>query len=227
MKYTLIIPAAGRGKRMGAGKNKLFLSVSSVPLIIHTLRVFDEDPKCERIILAIHEDDYKLFEQIIAKYDIKKEIIYVEGGEERQDSVYNGVLKAIGSDYILVHDGARPFVTQAIIDDVLQMAVRKGASICAVPVKDTIKRVQELSVVETVERSSLWAVQTPQGFQTSILSEAHIVAKKDAFFGTDDASLVEYIHKEVSVVQGSYYNIKITTPDDLVVAESFLTRKDM
>ncbi|WP_416829408.1 2-C-methyl-D-erythritol 4-phosphate cytidylyltransferase [Ectobacillus polymachus] len=223
MKYTLIIPAAGRGKRMGADKNKLFLSISSVPLIIHTLRAFEQDVKCERIILAIHEDDQALFEHFILKYDIKKEIVFVKGGQERQDSVYNAVMKAIDSSYVLVHDGARPFITQAVIDDVLRMAQCKGASICAVPVKDTIKRVQDMSVVETIERSSLWSVQTPQGFQTSILYEAHERAKKDGFFGTDDASLVEYIQKEVGVVQGSYYNIKITTPDDLVVAESFLS----
>jgi 2-C-methyl-D-erythritol 4-phosphate cytidylyltransferase len=112
-----------------------------------------------------------------------------------------------------------------IINNVLQMAKNKGASICAVPVKDTIKRANGEEVAETVDRSSLWAVQTPQGFRFSGLMEAHKQAHEASFLGTDDASLVERLGRQVGIVQGSYYNIKVTTPDDLVVAESFLTRK--
>lgn len=225
MKYILVIPAAGQGKRMGAGRNKLFLPISSVPLIIHTLQVFEKDEQCAQIILAINEEERVLFQQLIEEYRLKKDIILIQGGAERQDSVYNGILHAADAEYVLVHDGARPFVTQAIINDVLHMAKEKGASICAVPVKDTIKRVRNQAVEETVERSSLWAVQTPQGFQLSVLREAHEQAHRHSFLGTDDASLVERLGKEVGVVQGSYYNIKVTTPDDLVVAEGFLNRE--
>ncbi|MFD3449201.1 2-C-methyl-D-erythritol 4-phosphate cytidylyltransferase [Microbacteriaceae bacterium 4G12] len=223
--YTLVIPAAGQGKRMGAGKNKLFLSIASVPLIIHTLRVFEQDSNCQEIILVINEMEQLLFEELLDRFQIQKKVQFVSGGAERQDSVYNGVLQAANTEYILVHDGARPFVTQTIIDNVLHMARQKGASICAVPVKDTIKRVENRAVVETVERSSLWAVQTPQGFQSSVLVEAHEKARQEGFLGTDDASLVERLNKEVGVVEGSYYNIKVTTPDDLVVAESFLAKR--
>jgi len=224
MRYTLIIPAAGQGKRMGAGQNKLFLPIASVPLIIHTLRVFEKDEACERIILAVNPDEHPVFERFIKQYDIKKQIVFAVGGQERQDSVYNGLLQASDASYVLVHDGARPFITIEIIKSVLEEAVRKGASICAVPVKDTIKRVEDGSVVETVERSKLWAVQTPQGFHLSTLSEAHEEARRAGYTGTDDASLVERLGKDVGVVSGSYFNIKVTTPDDLVVAESFLAR---
>jgi 2-C-methyl-D-erythritol 4-phosphate cytidylyltransferase len=225
MKYTLIIPAAGQGKRMGAGKNKLFLPIASIPLIIHTLQVFEQDEKCTKIILTINEEERVLFQRLITEYNLKKDIILVKGGAERQNSVYNGICHAAGAEYVLVHDGARPFVTQTIIDRVLHMAAKKGASICAVPVKDTIKRVHDETVEETVERSSLWAVQTPQGFRLPLLQEAHEQAYQQSFLGTDDASLIERLGKEVGVVQGSYYNIKVTTPEDLIVAESFLNRE--
>ncbi|GAA3317830.1 hypothetical protein GCM10020331_018180 [Ectobacillus funiculus] len=160
------------------------------------MRVFEKDEACEQIILAVNADEQPVFfERFIKQYDIKKQIVFAIGGQERQDSVYNGLLQAGKASYILVHDGARPFITIEIIQSVLAEAVRKGASICAVPVKDTIKRVEDGSVVETVERSKLWAVQTPQGFHLSTLSEAHEEARKIGYLGTDDASLVERLGK--------------------------------
>lgn len=222
MIYTLIIPAAGQGKRMGAGKNKLFLQIDSVPIIIHTLRAFEKDEQCKHIILAINEEERSYFEELLQTYPIQKDILLIQGGSERQDSVYNALMYVRDVEYVLVHDGARPFVTKKMIEDVLQMAKEKGASICAVPVKDTIKKVTHDTVVETVERSHLRAVQTPQGFHVPILLEAHESAKQAGFLGTDDASLVECLPKEVGVVGGSYHNIKVTTPEDLVIAESFL-----
>lgn len=220
--YTLIIPAAGQGKRMGAGKNKLFLQLDDAPIIIHTLRAFEKDEQCRQIILAINERERSYFEELFQTYHIQKDIQFVQGGNERQDSVYNALMYVREGEYVLVHDGARPFVTKKMIEDILQMAKEKGASICAVPVKDTIKKVMHDAVVETVERSQLRAVQTPQGFHVPILLGAHESAKQAGFLGTDDASLVERLSKEVGVVEGSYYNIKVTTPEDLVIAESFL-----
>lgn len=220
--YTLIIPAAGQGKRMGAGKNKLFLQLDDAPIIVHTLRAFEKDEQCRQIILAINERERSYFEELLQTYHIQKNILFVQGGNERQDSVYNALMHVREIEYVLVHDGARPFVTKKMIEDVLQMAKEKGASICAVPVKDTIKKVMHDTVVETVERSELRAVQTPQGFHVPTLLEAHESAKQADFLGTDDASLVERLSKEVAVVEGSYYNIKVTTPEDLVIAESFL-----
>ncbi|MDG4657840.1 2-C-methyl-D-erythritol 4-phosphate cytidylyltransferase [Ectobacillus antri] len=221
MKYTLVIPAAGKGKRMGAGINKLLIPMQSAPVIIHTLRAFENDSNCAEIILVISEDEYETFSDLLAKYDIKKDVVFVNGGSERQDSVYNGICHA-QHEYVLVHDGARPFVTEGVTQRVLDAAVEYGASICAVPVKDTIKRIVDGVVEETVERSALWAVQTPQGFHLPLLKKAHQIAREAGYNGTDDASLVEYIKHKVTVVEGSYYNIKVTTPDDLVVAEAFL-----
>ncbi|MEH7456213.1 2-C-methyl-D-erythritol 4-phosphate cytidylyltransferase [Bacillus pseudomycoides] len=220
--YTLIIPAAGQGKRMGAGKNKLFLLIDEVPIIVHTLRAFEKDEACESIIMAINEEERSYFEELMQRYPIQKSVQFIQGGAERQDSVYNALQHVKQTEYVLVHDGARPFVTNKMTHDVLNAAKQKGASICAVPVKDTVKRVEQNTVVETVERSHLRAVQTPQGFSVALLLEAHQSAKQGCFLGTDDASLVERIGKEVGVVEGSYYNIKVTTPEDLLIAESFL-----
>lgn len=220
--YTLIIPAAGQGKRMGAGKNKLFLPINDVPIIVHTLRAFEQDEACKSIIMAINEEERPYFEELLYMYHISKDIELVQGGDERQDSVYNALLHVKDVEYVLIHDGARPFVTKEMTHHVLACAKREGASICAVPVKDTVKKVEGGAVVETVERSQLRAVQTPQGFRIPILLEAHESAKQDGFSGTDDASLVERLEKRVGVVDGSYYNIKVTTPEDLLIAENFL-----
>ncbi|MDM5186556.1 2-C-methyl-D-erythritol 4-phosphate cytidylyltransferase [Bacillus sp. DX4.1] len=220
--YTLIIPAAGQGKRMGAGKNKLFLLINEVPIIVHTLRAFEKDEACKNIIMAINEEERSYFSELIQTYRIQKSVQFIQGGAERQDSVYNALQHVEHVDYVLVHDGARPFVTSKMIHHVLETAKQKGASICAVPVKDTVKKVEQNTVVETVERSQLRAVQTPQGFYVPLLLEAHESAKQGCFFGTDDASLIERLGEKVGVVEGSYYNIKVTTPEDLLIAESFL-----
>lgn len=220
--YTLIIPAAGQGKRMGAGKNKLFLLIDEVPIIIHTLRAFEQDEACKDIIMAINEEERSYFEELIHIYRIQKSVRFIQGGAERQESVYNALKHVKSTDYVLVHDGARPFVTGEMIRCVLGAAKQTGASICAVPVKDTVKKVECDTVVETLERSQLRAVQTPQGFHVPLLLEAHESAKQESFLGTDDASLIERVGKKVGVVQGSYYNIKVTTPEDLLIAESFL-----
>ncbi|KAB2445113.1 2-C-methyl-D-erythritol 4-phosphate cytidylyltransferase [Bacillus luti] len=220
--YTLIIPAAGQGKRMGAGKNKLFLLINEVPIIVHTLRAFEKDKACKSIVMAINEEERPYFEELMQKYPVEKTVQFIQGGAERQDSVYNAIQYTSDVEYVLVHDGARPFVTNKVIQDVLTATEKYGASICAVSVKDTVKKVEQGVVVETVERSQLKAVQTPQGFSVPLLLEAHRSAKQSCYLGTDDASLVERIGKPVGVVEGSYYNIKVTTPEDLLIAESFL-----
>lgn len=149
--------------------------------------------------------------------------LFKQGGDERQHSVYKG-LKAVKQEKIvLVHDGARPFIKHEQIDELIAEAEQTGAAILAVPVKDTIKRVQDLQVSETIERSSLWAVQTPQAFRLSLLMKAHAEAERKGFLGTDDASLVEQMEGgSVRVVEGSYTNIKLTTPDDLTSAEAIM-----
>lgn len=225
MLYQVIIPAAGQGKRMGAGKNKLLLRLEGVPVLIHTLKVFEADHHCAGIFLAIHRDDEAEFTSLLQEYGIKKVSALVIGGKERQDSVYNG-LRAVGSfdGIVLVHDAARPFITIGTIHRLVEAASREGGAIVAVPVKDTIKKADNGLVIETVERSSLWAVQTPQAFRVSLLLEAHLQAVKDDFLGTDESSLVERLPHHVAIIEGDYDNIKLTTPEDLYFAEAILRK---
>ncbi len=225
MTYQVILPAAGQGKRMGAGKNKLLLELQGIPVFIHTLRVFEEDEACEGMILAIHPQDQTEFTSLLKKYDIKKVIDLVPGGDERQYSIFNA-LKTVKSDaIILVHDAARPFIRKEYIQRLVEKAEETGAAIIGVPAKDTMKLVQDGAVVKTVERSSLWAVQTPQAFRVSLLRNAYEQAERDQYLGTDDASLVERINHSVAMVEGEYDNIKLTTPEDLFFAEAILEKR--
>ncbi|MBT2638080.1 MULTISPECIES: 2-C-methyl-D-erythritol 4-phosphate cytidylyltransferase [unclassified Bacillus (in: firmicutes)] len=226
MPYQVIIPAAGQGKRMGAGKNKLLLTLEGVPILIHTLRVFETDAECSGIILAISPSDEQQFKSLLKEYDIHKVSSLVNGGKERQDSVYNG-LRAVHSmdGIVLVHDAARPFIKIETIHKLVEAASKDGGAIVAVPVKDTIKKAADSMVAETVERSSLWAVQTPQAFRVSVLLEAHNKAMREQFIGTDESSLVERIPHRVSIIEGDYDNIKLTTPEDLYFAEAILRKR--
>ncbi len=224
MFYEVVIPAAGQGKRMKAGKNKLFIELSGIPIIVYTLRVFEEDPDCRGIILSINPAEKDYFNQLIAAYGLKKVKKLVMGGKERQQSVYNGLQHA-EEDIILVHDGARPFINIGQISELTTAASLHGGAVIAVPVKDTIKKAANKEVVETVERSSLWAVQTPQAFRVSILKSAYEQAEAEAFLGTDDASLLERINEQVVIIEGNYDNIKITTQEDLYFAEAILHKQ--
>jgi 2-C-methyl-D-erythritol 4-phosphate cytidylyltransferase len=225
MTYQVILPAAGQGKRMGAGKNKLLLKLNGLPVLIHTLRVFEQDEDCSGIILAIHPQDEMEFQALLTSYNVSKVIRLVPGGKERQDSIYNALNSVESDGIILVHDAARPFIQKDHIHRLTEKAAETGAAILGVPAKDTIKKVQDGVVVETVERSSLWAVQTPQAFRISLLTEAYKKAEKDHFLGTDDASLVERLHYPVAIVEGDYDNIKLTTPEDLYFAEAILEKR--
>ncbi|WP_456277104.1 2-C-methyl-D-erythritol 4-phosphate cytidylyltransferase [Bacillus sp. AK128] len=226
MEYKVIIPAAGQGKRMKAGKNKQFILLGEVPVIIHTLLVFEQDEACSEVILVINKDEAGSFTELLEEYHIQKVKHIVVGGEERQHSVYNGLKQVEPStELILVHDGARPFITKEKIHSLVQEALLTGAAILAVPVKDTIKRVINGRVEETVERSSLWAVQTPQAFRVQELVDAYEFAFKHSVIGTDDASLFEKLDRPVSVVTGDYDNIKLTTQEDLIHGESILKKR--
>jgi 2-C-methyl-D-erythritol 4-phosphate cytidylyltransferase len=226
MPYHVIIPAAGQGKRMGAGKNKLLLTLEGVPILIHTLRVFEADAECSGIILAINPSDEQEFKSLLKEYGIHKVSSLVTGGKERQDSVYNGLMAVHSLDgIVLVHDAARPFIRIETIHNLVEAASKDGGSIVAVPVKDTIKKAANGRVAETVERSSLWSVQTPQAFRASVLLEAHNKAMREQFIGTDESSLVERIPHRVSIIEGDYDNIKLTTPEDLYFAEAILRKR--
>ncbi len=225
MNYHVVIPAAGAGRRMGAGKNKLFLELKGKPLIIYTLEIFEKDEWCQSIILVCNENDREEMESLIKKYTITKVSALVTGGPERQHSVYKGLSVIEHDPVVLIHDGARPFVKTAVIRKLVEKTNKYGAATVAVPVKDTIKRVRNHTVSETLERSQLWTVQTPQAFRLSLIKQAHERAVADSFVGTDDASLVERLGQDVLIVTGDYENIKITTPEDLVFAGAIIEKK--
>ena len=225
MTYQVIIPAAGQGKRMGAGINKLLLELDGIPVLVHTLKVFEADETCTGIILAIHPQDEAEFVKLIKKYKFNKVNNLIPGGKERQHSIYNALKTVTGNGIILVHDAARPFIKKEHIHRLTESAEITDAAIIGVPAKDTMKKVQNHVVETTVERSSLWAVQTPQAFRVSLLKEAYEMAERDHFIGTDDASLVERIGHPVMIVEGDYDNIKLTTPEDLFFAEAILKKR--
>jgi 2-C-methyl-D-erythritol 4-phosphate cytidylyltransferase len=225
MAYQVIIPAAGQGKRMGAGKNKLLLELNNIPVLIHTLKVFEEDELCEGIILAIHPQDKEEFILLLKKHNVKKVLDLVPGGKERQDSIYNALKTVKTEGIILVHDAARPFILKDQIHRLLDTAQKTDAAIIGVPAKDTMKTVRDNVVKATVERSSLWVVQTPQAFRFSLLYRAYEQAAKDGFVGTDDSSLVERISHPVTMVEGDYDNLKLTTQEDLFFAQAILQKR--
>jgi 2-C-methyl-D-erythritol 4-phosphate cytidylyltransferase len=224
MTYQVIIPAAGQGKRMGAGKNKLLIELNQIPILIHTLFVFENDEDCDGIFLAIHPEDESEFKTLIRKYRISKIKGLVPGGKERQDSIYHALQSVREDGIVLVHDAARPFIKREQIHLLVETAEQKGAAIIGVPAKDTMKKVLNGIVTETVERSSLWIVQTPQAFRFAILIKAYEKAEQDHFIGTDDASLVERLGLSVTMVEGDYDNIKLTTPEDLIFADAILKK---
>ena len=221
--YHAIVLAAGSGKRMNAGENKQFILIKDKPLIIHTLQVFDEDNWCQSIILVINPKERERMEQLLYQYPLSTLVTLVDGGSERQQSVYSGleVLKEAKEDIVFIHDGARPFVKQSSLHQLADVTKHKQAALLAVPVTDTINQKHE-DKLTTLDRKTLWAAQTPQAFTVDVIFQAHHMAKADNFLGTDDASLVERMGKPVEIVKGSYDNIKLTTPEDLKRAESLL-----
>lgn len=221
--YSAIVLSAGIGSRMGLGYNKMLYEIKGLPIVIHTVQKFLTDVNCGQLILVVNPTEMDNMQQLLQEANIQDyRIEIISGGRERQYSVYNGLQK-VNRKVVLVHDGARPFVTQRMIDECYHQALEGKPSIVAVPVKDTIKRVMNGQVIETLNRLEMFAVQTPQAAPTELLKQAHDLAKKHQFLGTDEASLIEkYTTKPVHVVKGDYTNIKLTTPEDLIMAEQLL-----
>ncbi|MFY0544930.1 2-C-methyl-D-erythritol 4-phosphate cytidylyltransferase [Brevibacillus sp. H7] len=225
MDTGVVIVAAGSGKRMGAGRNKLWLPLAGKPILSHTVHLFATHPEIAEVVLVVSERDEADVQDWLQEEPFAVKI--TRGGAERQDSVRLGLAALSDScSYVLVHDAARPFVTKEQISGIIRQVRRDQATIMAVPVKDTIKVVDATGVVEsTPARESLWAVQTPQAFRLSLLREAHQAAVQSGRLGTDDAMLVEWLGYPVTVMPGHYENIKITTPDDLWLGEEILRRR--
>ncbi len=229
LKTSVIIAAAGRGKRMGRDYNKQYIFLKDKPIVAHTIKIFENINLIDEIILVVGKGEIDLVRKdIIYKYNFKKVASIVEGGAERQDSVYNG-LRAVNTDcsIVLIHDGARPFVTGNIIEKGIGIAKDVGACVVAVRVKDTIKIVNKnMEVDYTPNRDTLWAVQTPQIFRYQLLLKAYEKLQIDNIKVTDDSMLVEKSGHIVKIIEGSYENIKITTPEDLILGEGILRKRE-
>lgn len=226
-KAFALIPAAGMGKRMGASINKQYLLLDGLPILAHTLSVFEQSPLIAGICLVTPSDEIPFCrEHVVEANGFKKVIALVPGGKERQHSVMNGLNAlqghAAADDVVLIHDGVRPFITPALIRDSITAARSSDGALVAVPAKDTIKTVLNGVVTGTPDRDTLWQAQTPQSFRFDVIQRAHQHAADDDFLGTDDASLVERQGGRITIVMGDYRNIKITTPEDIILAEAFL-----
>lgn len=220
-----VVPAAGRGARMGGSTPKQFLSLGGIPLLVHTLRTLDSVSAISEIVVVIPDADREYCQlDVVDRFNIKKVAQIVPGGQRRQDSVRHGVLALQEkAEIVVVHDGVRPFVSREIVEQAIQSAIQTGASLVAIPMKDTVKRVNENGVVDaTLNREQLWLAQTPQVFRYSWLLEAHQMAEEKNIDATDDAGLIEQLGHPVAIVQGSTHNIKITRPEDLALGEAIL-----
>ncbi|MEJ2033666.1 MAG: 2-C-methyl-D-erythritol 4-phosphate cytidylyltransferase [Deltaproteobacteria bacterium] len=221
-KAVAIIPAGGIGSRMGLPMPKQFCLLAGIPLLIHTLRAFAESP-IDAIIVVAPTEHLEATRTLIDRFGITKVRAVVAGGRLRQDSVAAGLREVPPStELVAVHDGARPLVTPALIADCLDEARRSGAAMAAIPVKDTLKAVTDDKVLRTVNRDGLWQAQTPQVARIDLLLQAFAASEADGFVGTDEASLLEHIGITVCVIEGSERNLKITRPEDLLMAEALL-----
>jgi 2-C-methyl-D-erythritol 4-phosphate cytidylyltransferase len=225
MSVFVLIPAAGMGRRMGAAVNKQYLPLGDRPVLSHTIALFDRHPRVEHIHVICPAQEISLCRREVIEPDgFVKIRDLIAGGAERQDSVRNGLraCPAKEDDIVLIHDGARPLLPVNVIDTVIAAVERHGACVVGMPVKDTIKQVRAGMIAATPDRRSLWQAQTPQGFRYGVIREAHERALEQQFTGTDDASLLEWLGRPVAMIEGSYRNIKITTPEDLILARAFL-----
>ncbi|MBI5554683.1 MAG: 2-C-methyl-D-erythritol 4-phosphate cytidylyltransferase [Elusimicrobia bacterium] len=225
LKISAIIVAAGVGNRMKASKPKQFLTIAGQPVLWYTLQRFIKTGIFREIVLVVGRNSFDYTQNaIIRKYKLQR-VKLVAGGQERQDSVYQGLLSLQFCDYVVIHDGVRCLVAAQVIKDTIKAAQQYGAATAAVPLPDTIKESSARQLVKkTIDRSKLWRIQTPQVFRYEIIMKAFEKAYQTGFYGTDDAMLVEKLGKKVKLVMGNYDNLKITTPTDLLVAEQIIRR---
>ncbi len=226
MNVRAIIAAGGRGERMGGELPKQFIQVKKKPILAYTLDKFEKCDLIDEILLVVPEEYVGLASyQIVDVFNFRKIRKIISGGEERQNSVYKALLSLPGNtDIVMIHDGVRPFVSPEKIVKSIQMCQKDKAVILALPINETVKRVENEFVITTLDREKLWVAQTPQTFEYKLILEAYKKAQQDGFTGTDDSSLVERLGFKVKVLEGDYENIKITTPEDLILAERILEK---
>ncbi|MBA3716219.1 MAG: 2-C-methyl-D-erythritol 4-phosphate cytidylyltransferase [Pyrinomonadaceae bacterium] len=219
-----IIAAAGQGTRAGGGQAKQFRELGGTPIIIHTLRRFEQSTSIREVIVVVPEGDIAGFLQLAGRYTLAKIARVVAGGRTRTETVWRGLqaVRAATAEIVAVHDGVRPFVTSEQIDLTVEAACIGGAAILAVPATDTIKEVRGARVMRTPERATLWHAQTPQCFRYELMRRAYERALAENWEVTDDSALVERLGGAVTVVEGDTRNIKITRPEDIAIAELLL-----
>jgi 2-C-methyl-D-erythritol 4-phosphate cytidylyltransferase len=222
-KITAIVPAAGLGKRFDSSSRKTFISIKGLPLLVYTLKRLQNEAAITEIIPVIRHEDMDSCSKIFRQHDLHKISRIAPGGKERQDSVYSA-LKIIDSECIvLVHDGVRPFIPEGMIAKLVGALADADGAVPGMPAKETIKEMSErMTVVSTLRRDRIRAIQTPQAFSYNIIKKAYDKAYEDGIYATDDAALVERTGGTVKIVEGSPYNIKITTPEDLKMLECIL-----
>ncbi|NBI83132.1 2-C-methyl-D-erythritol 4-phosphate cytidylyltransferase [Clostridiaceae bacterium] len=222
-----VIPAAGSSQRMG-GENKLLAELGGVPILIHTLAAFEQCEMVDYIVLVAREEDILVYQDLYKKYGLSKKCILVRGGETRAHSVLEGVRACLdGTDIVAIHDAARPLVTDEVICGAIRAAAEFGGAAPVVPMKDSVKRVSEGKIEADVPRDTIAAVQTPQCFVRGRIEGALVKALRRCLPLTDDCAAFEAAGLPVRATQGDYRNIKITTPEDLLVAEAFLQGRDV
>ena len=228
MRTVAIVPAAGSGNRMGRELSKQYLALGGMPLLVHTLNVFERCPLVDALLVVVPPPDVEAVRtEMLPRWSLKKLAGVIPGGKERQDSVRAGI-EALEreTELVVIHDAVRPFITVELIENCIRAAAEEGAATVGVPVKDTVKEVgADGRVMRTCDRNLLWLTQTPQAFRRDIIENAHRAAVRDGYRGTDDTSLVERLGIAVRMIRGDYGNIKITTPEDLVIAEALLARQ--
>lgn len=220
---SAIILAGGKGKRMGANISKQYIELRGKPILYYTIKKFSDSKDINKIILVLPKDEIDYCkEKVLDKYSLKVDLI-VEGGKERQDSVINALDKLVDDEIVLIHDGARPFVSQRIIDEGIKYARLYGASAPGVMPKDTIKIKDDSNFsISTPDRNTLVAIQTPQVFKLNIIKDCHKRIKAEKIKVTDDTMVVEAYGNKVYLYEGDYTNIKVTTPEDLILAEKLI-----
>lgn len=228
MKTVAIVPAAGSGSRMNREISKQYLSLAGKPLLVRTLEALEACPGVDGLYVVVPSQDVaSIRDDILPPWGLKKVAGIVTGGKERQDSVRAGLdAAARDADIVLVHDAVRPLISVDLVERCIRAAAEAGAATLGVPVKDTVKEVApDGRILRTCDRTMLWLTQTPQAFRRDIIERAHRQAVRDGFRGTDDTSLIERLGIAVRMIPGDYRNIKITTPEDLVVAEALLAAR--
>jgi 2-C-methyl-D-erythritol 4-phosphate cytidylyltransferase len=228
MSVSAIIVAGGKGIRMGAATRKQYLLLAGKPIVCHTLEVFDACPCIKEIYLVVPPDDLDTcFEKWVSSLSLHKRIHLVAGGLERQNSVYLGIQAVSGQrcEIVVIHDAVRPFVSTRIIEDCVEEARVSGACIVGMPAMETAKLVNGDQVERTLDRNSIWMAQTPQAFNLDLIRTAHESANLEGFMGTDDAMLIERLGHKIRIIPGSRLNMKITTPEDLALAEGLICLK--